>query len=82
MEGPGDLEGEPKLSFGSNILYGSSSVALNQFFRLQMVQNGEHKCTKKSQPQSAEDKTVCNDGVVFSEVLFCLTHGLYFHFFH
>ncbi|KAG4153758.1 hypothetical protein ERO13_D03G012700v2 [Gossypium hirsutum] len=34
---------------------------------LKMVQNGEHKCTKKSQPQSAEDKTVYNDEAVVSE---------------
>ncbi|KAK8367668.1 hypothetical protein V6Z12_A02G201300 [Gossypium hirsutum] len=34
---------------------------------LKMVQNGEHKCTKKSRPQSAEDKTVYNDEAMVSE---------------
>ncbi|KAK5843744.1 hypothetical protein PVK06_006202 [Gossypium arboreum] len=34
---------------------------------LKMVQNGEHKCTKKSRHQSAEDKTVYNDEAMVSE---------------
>ncbi|XWS33799.1 hypothetical protein CRYUN_Cryun22dG0113700 [Craigia yunnanensis] len=40
----------------------------NQFFDLQMVQNGEHKCTKKSQAESTEEKTIVEDETVPSKV--------------
>ncbi|XWS29262.1 hypothetical protein CRYUN_Cryun24cG0013300 [Craigia yunnanensis] len=34
---------------------------------LKMVQNGEHKCTKKSQAQSIEEKTILEDETVLSK---------------
>ncbi|XWS45468.1 hypothetical protein CRYUN_Cryun15aG0139300 [Craigia yunnanensis] len=35
---------------------------------LKMVQNGEHKCTKKSQAESIEEKTISEDETVLSKV--------------
>ena len=40
----------------------------NQFFDFQMVQNGEHKCTKKSQAESTEEKTILEDETMPSKV--------------
>lgn len=33
-----------------------------------MVQNGDHKCTKKSEPQKTDEKTISEDDMVYSKV--------------
>lgn len=54
-----------------------SEEITNQLLVLQMVQNGEHKCTKKSKAQSIEEKTILEDENVLSKVLL-LMHLLFF----
>ncbi|XP_031287001.1 phosphatidylinositol/phosphatidylcholine transfer protein SFH12-like isoform X1 [Pistacia vera] len=34
---------------------------------IKMVQNGDHKCTKKSEPQKTDEKTISEDDIVYSK---------------
>lgn len=34
-----------------------------------MVQNGDHKCTKKPKTQITEEKTISEDKIVYTKVL-------------
>jgi hypothetical protein len=40
-----------------------------QYIYLQMVQNGDHKCTKKPETQIADEKTISEDETVYLKVL-------------